>query len=54
MSFKDRFKNALKNVRKPEGEEDDKAFLKNLGLMRLLFFLPFLIIAIFLMIKALS
>ncbi len=46
MSIKTKLSSVLDRIRNPEQDENEKAFLHDLGFKRLLFFVPFLIAAL--------
>ncbi len=46
MSIKEKLRSTLDRIRNPERDENEKAFMNDLGFKRLLFFVPFLIAAL--------
>ncbi len=54
MSLKEKLGTVLCRVRNPERDENEKAFMQKLGFKRLIFFLPFLIVAAVFMLLSLK
>lgn len=46
MSIKKKLSSVLDRIRNPEQDENEKEFLNQLGFKRLLFIVPFLIVAL--------
>jgi len=49
MNIRDRLKNAIYKLRNPERDENEAEFQRRLGTKRLYFLLPFLIVAVILL-----
>lgn len=54
MNLKEKWKQTLYRIRNPERGENESEFRRELGLTRLLFFLPFLIAAVIFWLLSLS